>query len=252
MSFSRRKFITNSASSIALSTMIGSILTSCSKKNPKKNKNLISSDSTILFQGDSITDAGREKKLELSNNANSFGNGYAFLAASYLLNSYPKRNLKFYNRGISGNKVYQLSDRWDKDCLSLKPNILSILIGVNDYWHFRDGNYTGTIKTYENDYKKLIERTKKELPNIKIAICQPFILKVLSTVDDSWIEPFKEYQNSAKKISNDFNTLWVPFQDVFDEAIKHAPAKYWLYDGVHAAMPGAQLMAETWLKTVIY
>ena len=94
MSFSRRKFITNSASSIALSTMIGSILTSCSKKNPKKNKTLISSDSTILFQGDSITDAGREKKLELSNNANSFGNGYAFLAASYILNSYPKKNLK--------------------------------------------------------------------------------------------------------------------------------------------------------------
>ncbi len=252
MSFSRRKFIKNSVGSIGLSTMIGSILTSCSEKNPQKTKNKITSNSTILFQGDSITDADREKKLELPNNASSFGNGYAFLAASSILNSFPRKTLKLYNRGISGNKVYQLSDRWDKDCLKLKPTILSILIGVNDYWHTRDGNYNGTSKTYENDYRKLIERTKKELPNIKIVICQPFILKENSVVDDSWIEPFKEYQISAKKISDEFKTLWAPFQDVFNEAIKHAPAKYWLYDGVHAAMPGAQLMAETWLKTVTY
>jgi len=250
MSFSRRKFIKNSASSVALSTMIGSILTSCSKKNPKKNKNLINSGSTILFQGDSITDAGREKKLELANNANSFGNGYAFLAASHLLNSYPKEKLKLYNRGISGNKVFQLSDRWDKDCLKLRPDILSILIGVNDYWHSRDGNYNGTSETYESDYRKLIDRTKKELPNTKIVICQPFILKDGSVVDNSWIEPFKKYQISVKRISKEYKTLWVPFQDVFNEAIKYAPVKYWLYDGVHAAMPGAQLMAESWLKVV--
>ena len=249
MSFSRRKFIKNSVGSIGLSTMIGSILTSCFEKEPQKRKNEIASNSTILFQGDSITDAGREKTLELSNKASSFGNGYAFLAASNLLNYFPKKNLKLYNRGISGNKVFQLSDRWHKDCLELKPNILSILIGVNDYWHTRDGNYNGTSQTYENDYRKLIERTIKKLPNLNIAICQPFILKDTSAVDNSWIEPFKKYQISAKKISDEFKTLWVPFQDVFNEAIKYAPAEYWLYDGVHAAMPGAQLMAETWLKT---
>ncbi len=250
MSFSRRKFISNSAGSIGLSTLIGSILSSFIEEKTKKKKSIITANSTILFQGDSITDTGREKKLELPNNANSFGNGYAFLAASSLLNSLPKENLKLYNRGISGNKVFQLSDRWEKDCLALKPNILSILIGVNDYWHTRDGNYNGTVQTYENDYIKLLERTKKELPDIKIAVCQPFILSGTSAVDDSFIKSFKEYQISAKKISDEFKTLWIPFQEIFNEAIKYAPAKYWLYDGVHAAMPGAQLMANAWLKIV--
>ena len=99
----------------------------------------------VLFQGDSITDAGREKEKQLPNSAWSFGNGYAMLAAANMLNSMPEKELVIYNRGISGNKVYQLAERWDADCLDLKPAVLSILIGVNDYWHTRNGSYNGTV-----------------------------------------------------------------------------------------------------------
>jgi len=248
MNLSRRNFLMKSTAGAAALASIPGIVSAAMPG--EKKSDLFSKDDTVLFQGDSITDAGREKTKELPNNGGSFGGGYAFLAASFLLNALPENNLTIYNRGISGNKVFQLADRWDKDCLDLKPNVLSILIGVNDYWHTRNGNYDGTIEVYENDYKKLLERTKAALPGVKLVLCEPFYVLETKAVDETWIEPMKQYQAAAKRVSDAFDTLWVPFQKVFDEAIKHAPGTYWTGDGVHPSMAGAQLMAEAWLKTV--
>jgi lysophospholipase L1-like esterase len=253
MSLSRRNFFVKSAVGAAALASIPSIISASIPSNSENKGNkypIFGKDSTILFQGDSITDAGRDKEKELPNNARSFGLGYAFLAASALLNELPKQNLTIYNRGISGNKVYQLADRWQKDCLDLKPDVLSILIGVNDYWHKRNGQYEGTVEVYEKDYRKLLKSTKEKLPSIKLVICEPFYVLNTSAVDETWVAPMKEYQAAAKKIATEFGALWVPFQKVFDEAIKHAPATYWTDDGVHPAMPGAQLMAEAWLRVV--
>ncbi len=253
MNLSRRDFLTRTAATGAAIVSIPSIISAAipgTGEKPKNKYSLFGKDNTVLLQGDSITDAGREKEKELPNNSRSFGQGYAFLAASALLNALPEKNLTIYNRGISGNKVFQLADRWQKDCLDLKPNVLSILIGVNDYWHKRNGNYDGAVEIYENDYRALLTRTKTALPEIKFVICEPFYVLNTSAVDETWIEPMKQYQAVAKKISKEFGALWVPFQEVFDEAIKHAPATYWTGDGVHPAMPGAQLMAEAWLKVV--
>jgi lysophospholipase L1-like esterase len=214
----------------------------------KNTTSLVSKDGVILFQGDSITDSGREKRQEIPNNSSSFGNGYALMIAANLLNKYSDKNLTIYNRGISGNKVYQLAERWQKDCLGLKPEVLSILIGVNDYWHKRNGQYDGTPEVYENDFRKLLTQTKEAYPVIKFVICQPFVLTGTTAVDETWLEPFKPYQDLAEKIAREFKAVWVPFQKVFTEATKHAPAKYWTADGVHPSMAGAQLMAEAWLK----
>lgn len=253
MSLSRRNFITRTlAGGAALASIPAIVSTAMPVKGnySKKRFSRFEKGDTLLFQGDSITDAGREKEKELPNNPRSFGLGYAFLAASALLNELPEKELVIYNRGISGNKVFQLADRWQKDCLELKPNILSILIGVNDYWHMRNGKYDGTAEIYENDYRKLLKRTKNEIPNIRLVICQPFAVVGGTAVDESWIAPLKDYQMVAKKMADEFDAVWVPFQEVFDEAVKHAPAKYWTADGVHPAMPGAQLMAEAWLRAV--
>lgn len=253
MNLSRRKFFVKSALGAAALSSIPSIISASvlpEMKEAKEKYKIFEAGSTVLFQGDSITDAGREKKNELANNAHSFGHGYAFLAASDLLNELPEKNLSIYNRGISGNKVYQLAERWQKDCLDLKPDILSILIGVNDYWHKRNGQYDGTVEVYENDYRELLKLTKEKLPNVKLVICEPFYVQNTSAVDETWIEPMKEYQAAAKRIAKEFDALWVPFQQVFDEAIKYAPATYWTGDGVHPAMPGAQLMAQAWLRVV--
>lgn len=251
MNLSRRNFLMKSAAGTAALASIPSIVSAALPSAKKNTKYAIfEKGNTVLFQGDSITDAGRDKEKELPNNARSFGLGYAFLASSALLNEMPEKNLTTYNRGISGNKVYQLADRWQKDCLDLKPDVLSILIGVNDYWHKRNGKYDGTVEVYENDYRKLLKSTKEKLPNIKLVICEPFYVLNTSAVDESWAKPMKEYQAAAKKIADEFGALWVPFQQIFDEAVKHAPATYWTGDGVHPAMPGAQLMAEAWLKVV--
>ncbi len=204
----------------------------------------------VLFQGDSITDAGRDKEKEWPNQARSFGSGYAYLAASWLLEEMADKELTIYNRGISGNKVFQLADRWDKDCLMLKPNVLSILIGVNDYWHFRNGKYDGTPAIYEKDYRALLSRTRDQLPDVKLVICQPFILTDTAAVDETWLEPFKPYQEIALKMAGEFDAIWVPFQEAFDRASVIAHPTYWTHDGVHPSMAGAQLMADTWLKSL--
>ncbi len=248
---SRRGFFKNAGIGAAAIAGMPLLANSCMTESSTGMMNdFFSKGDVVLFQGDSITDAGRNKKRELSNNAGSFGGGYAHLIASQLLGELAANELTIYNRGISGNKVYQLADRWDKDCINLKPNVLSILIGVNDYWHFRNGKYEGTPEIYENDYRKLLERTREALPEIKLVICQPFILTNTKAVDESWVEPFREYQVVARNISEEFAATWVPFQEAFDQAIEIAHPTYWANDGVHPSMAGSQLMAKTWLEAI--
>lgn len=253
MNLSRRNFFYKSSAGAAALASIPAILSSCMGEEKDKQQPSISFNKgdVVLFQGDSITDAGREKERQLPNSAASFGNGYAMMAAASMLNRFPEEELVIYNRGISGNKVFQLADRWDADCLDLKPNLLSILIGVNDYWHKRDGNYDGTVEIYENDYMKLIQRTVDALPDVKLVLCEPFYVLNTSRVDESWVEPMTQYQQAAKRVSEAFNTIWVPYQAIFDEAVKHAPGTYWTGDGVHPSMAGAQLMAQAWLNAVL-
>lgn len=249
--FSRRGFFRTSLVSAAGLTAIPAIVEASIPGAKKKPGKVVPADGEIiLFQGDSITDAGREKQKELPNNAASLGTGYAFMSASKILEHFPEKDLKVYNRGISGHKVFQLADRWDKDCLQLKPGLLSILIGVNDYWHMRDGKYNGTVENYENDFRKLLNRTKESLPDVKLVICQPFGLTGTRVVDEEWMKPFRPYQETAYNIAQEFGAVWVPFQKVFDEAVKHAPATYWSGDGVHPSIAGAQLMANAWLAEV--
>lgn len=250
---SRRNFIKSlTATAIGGSTLI---LSGCnnnaSGSAPYGNNSIIKKDSIILFQGDSITDAGRDKKRENNaNDKNALGRGYVYSIAAQLLATQPNDKLKIYNRGISGNKVFQLADRWDKDCLGLKPDILSILIGVNDIWHALNGRYDGTVEKYEKDYRALLKRTFTALPNLKLVICEPFVLRC-GAVNDKWFPEFDKYRGVAKKMSKEFNTLFVPFQSMFDDAVKEVSPSYWAGDGVHPSMAGAQLMAGEWLKTVM-
>ena len=145
------------------------------------------------------------------------------------------------------SKVYQLAERWDADCLTLKPNVLSILIGVNDIWHKLNGNYEGTLEKYEHDYRALLERTRKALPKVKLVICEPFVLRC-GAVSEKWFPEFDTYRAAAKKVANSFHATFVPFQTMFDEAVKYASPEHWAKDGVHPTVEGASLMAHEWLR----
>lgn len=160
------------------------------------------------------------------------------------------KNLQIYNKGISGNKVYQLAERWDADCLDLKPDVLSILIGVNDFWHTLTNGYTGTVQKYRDDYKALLTRTKDKLPDVKLIIGEPFAVTGVRAVDDKWYPAFNDYRAAAREIAVSFGATFIPYQTIFDKAQKLAPGAYWTGDGVHPSIAGNALMAHAWQEAV--
>ncbi len=207
--------------------------------------------STILFQGDSITDAGRDRKTEGSaNHPAMLGRGYPFHLAGQLLADHAALGFSIFNRGISGNKVPDLDARWQKDCLNLKPALLSILIGVNDIWHKLNGKYDGTPEIYRDGFTALIKRTKEALPDVTLVICEPFVLRC-GAVNDTWFPEFEKRRAFAAELAKSAGAIWVPFQEKFDEAVNAGtePA-YWAGDGVHPSQAGHALMAKVWREAV--
>lgn len=246
---SRRNFFKTSGL-VGFAGLYGAAASRAAETSPGSTHELVANGDTILFQGDSITDAGRSREHAGKANAQlGLGSGYAWLAAVELLVDRPKADLKIYNRGISGNKVFQLADRWQADCLDLKPTLLSILIGVNDIWHTLNGKYKGTVEIYERDYRALLERTRKELPNVKLVVCEPFVLRC-GSVTDKWFPEFDTYRAAARRVTEAHSALFIPFQAMFDEAVKYAPPEHWAADGVHPTAAGGSLMAHTWLRMV--
>lgn len=249
MNNDRRSFIKSAGiatlAGLSLPQLISSAFAESHGKRIKLNENDV-----ILFQGDSITDANRDKKQFIANQAFCMGSGYALMAGSTLLNDHPEKNFKIFNRGVSGDKVFQLADRWDADCLQLKPNVLSILVGVNDYWAVKKHGYNGTIDTYRNDFKKLIDRTKTALPDVKIIIGEPYAVLNVKEVDQSWYPKFDEFRIAAREVSEMFNTGFIPYQSIFDKAQQKAPGSYWTLDGVHPSAAGINIMAQGWLEAI--
>lgn len=245
----RRNFLKNLSLGTGVALAIPQIVSEALSAE-KVNKIILQKGDVILFQGDSITDAGRKKDNMDFNNSSALGNGYAFLAASELLYRNPDKSLKIYNKGISGNKVYQLAERWEADCFELKPNVLSILIGVNDFWHTLTNNYAGTIKTYKDDLTTLLDRTKQKFPQLKLIIGEPFAVKGIKAVDEKWYPAFDDYRKAAKETAEHFGAIFLPYQAVFDKAQKSAPGVYWTHDGVHPSVAGSKLMADTWLQVI--
>ena len=249
----RRKFLAGSMAGIAALPFIPSILEAAVPSVSAGNRRslmTLSRDDVVLFQGDSITDARRDREQQLANHAGSFGSGYAFIAASEMLNRFSNLNLTLYNRGISGNKVYQLAERWQKDCIDLKPRVLSILIGVNDFWHKLNGRYDGNLDVYETDYRTLLQNTRDLLPDVHFVIGEPFALRGCSAVDDRWFPEFDGYRAVAQKLAAEFDAVFIPYHSLFEKAAQVMEPAYWAYDGVHPSMGGAQLMAQAWLKAV--
>lgn len=246
MSLTRRSMISG------LSALAAGTAVSIKENVQSIEKPILPKGMTILFQGDSITDAGRNKAAYYPNRAQGMGQGYVRHIVTELMGDHPASDLQFYNRGISGHKVFQLSNRWEDDCMMLDPDVLSVMIGVNDFWHTLDFNYDGTAKVYESDFNALMERTLKGLPDVKLIIAEPFVLHEGTAIKakvDQWKGAFEEYQVASRRVASRFGAAFVPFQTVFDEALKLAPTSYWCPDGVHPSMAGNALMADAWLKT---
>ena len=203
---------------------------------------------TILFQGDSITDCGRKRE-----DPASLANGYPRLVAADIGFDNPNQ-YTFYNRGISGNRIVDLYARIKIDLINLKPDYMSILIGVNDTWHeINKQNGVDTAK-YERVYSMLIEEVKEALPDIKIIILEPFVLKGSATVSteeipDRWERFNKDVREKAAaacRVADKYGLKFVPLQEKFS-ALDKENEGIWTADGVHPTVFGHELITREWL-----
>ena len=204
---------------------------------------------TILFQGDSITDGNRTRNNDWNH---VMGHGFAYIIASRLWYDFPKRGFHFFNRGISGNKVPDLAARWQTDTILLKPDVLNILVGINDIAALINGDPAFTSERFEQDYRQLLQQTKHQLPAVQLVLCEPFILPV-GKIKDNWDAYSVEIENRGKivqKLSVEFDAIFAAFQKAFDIALSKAPADYWIWDGIHPMPAGHELMAREWIKQV--
>lgn len=205
----------------------------------------------ILFQGDSITDCGRDR----SPGAQHRGNGYATMVTGALSAQEPYK-YTCYNRGISGNRVVDLYARIREDMINLKPDYISILVGVNDVWHERAYKNGVDAEKFEMVYNLMLEELKRDLPNVKIMILEPFVLPGSATENnpenpDRWDYFRREVdlrRAAAKRVAEKQGALFVPLQELFDKVNADAPEGYWLWDGVHPTAAGHELIKREWLK----
>lgn len=199
----------------------------------------------FLFQGDSITDANRVDADDGGKGSYLFGYGYPLLFASdYLKNQ--KGKYEFINRGVSGNRIVDLYARIKDDIINLKPDVMSILIGVNDVWHELSQQNGVAAEKFEKIYDMLITEVKEALPDIKIIILEPFVTEGTGTsmYYEEFREEVKKRGEAAKRIAQKHGLVFVALQDKFDEAVVDSEPEYWTTDGVHPAAAGHQLIKE--------
>ena len=201
----------------------------------------------ILFFGDSITDAQRDRTHDFC--PHGLGTGFVNAVASTLLYENPER-YEIINRGIGGNRIVDLYSRIKCDCWNLNPDIISILIGVNDVWHEVLGGNGVELDRFEKVYRMIIEDTKKALPNAKLIICEPFVLKGRATEEryDDFLS-VKQYAKICKDLATEYNIPFVELQKPIEEFNQNHAEGICLYDGVHPNIAGAHIIASEWLKT---
>ena len=203
----------------------------------------------ILFQGDSITDGNRLKDNEWDLN-HQMGHSYAYIVNSSLGARYPEKNLKFVNKGISGNIISDLASRWREDTLRIKPDILSILVGINDCEQISLGGCGSDPVMFERIYRTLLDDVKADNPDIKLVLIEPFFLPVgeRKAKAEQYFALLEDYQIATMRVADDYGAIFVPLQETFNKLAEKYCPEYWIWDGVHPTVCGHQIIAEEWMK----
>ncbi|WP_127585677.1 SGNH/GDSL hydrolase family protein [Paenibacillus koleovorans] len=204
---------------------------------------LLQTNDVVLFQGDSITDCGRDRE-----NAGNLGRGYALMTAGLFGYKYPEKKVTFLNRGISGNRVVNLQERWQADCIDLKPTWVSIYIGINDTWRRYDRNDPTSTEQFEAGYRDILDRTQAEL-DAKLVLIEPFVLPHPADRRE-WRVDLDPKITVVRELAREYGARLVPLDGLFAAASMRAESSYWAPDGVHPSPAGHALIAEAWLKAV--
>ena len=203
-------------------------------------------DSRIVFYGDSITDAGRSRDEARPNEA--LGSGYAQMVASRLNFELAGWNLQFWNRGISGNRVYDLEERLQSDVLALEPDAVSILIGINDTWRRYDSGTPSPLDQFSASYERVIEKLQGS--GAQVLLLEPFLLPVPED-RAAWREDLNPRIDAIRDLARRHGCAYVALDGLFAQASAQRPSAFWLPDGVHPSSPGHALIAQAWIDAAL-
>lgn len=204
----------------------------------------LSDHALILFQGDSITDAGRSRE-----DLNDLGRGYALMTAAWLGQRWAEKGLRFVNRGVSGNRCADLVTRWQADCLDLRPDLVSIYIGINDTWRRYDSGSPTSAAEFEGHYRKLLGATRRALPAAQLVLVEPFVLPHPAD-RAAWREDLDPKIAVVRALALEFGAVLVPLDGLFAQAAARRGPAYWAGDGVHPTPAGHALIARAWMAAV--
>ncbi|PQV64111.1 Lysophospholipase L1 [Abditibacterium utsteinense] len=208
---------------------------------------MISPNDHVLFFGDSITDAGRNRAAA-PGESDGWGNGYVYQLAARLGSDLADYELCFSNQGIGGNRITDLEGRLQSDVLTHQPNLVSILVGINDVWRRYDSGQVSEIEPFAASYRRILE--KLSTSQIEIVILEPFLLPVPAD-RRAWREDLNPKIDVIRDLAREFGATYVPLDGIFAAASMRREAQFWLPDGVHPSPAGHALIAESWLSAVI-
>lgn len=197
----------------------------------------------ILFQGDSVTDAGRDRS-----DPHDMGNGYPRFASAMMQDSFSDKEFEFVNLGISGNRTEHLVERLEADFIEIQPDIVSILIGVNDVWHHYSHGIETTDEQFEKNYRAVLDALKTRT-SARILMIQPFLLETVDPAKQAYTEELARKQAIVKQLADEYADAYLPLDEILHTETEEEPA-YYAADGVHPTPDGACYIGEAYLGAI--
>lgn len=209
-------------------------------------KSILTKGQTLLFQGDSITDCNRDR-----DDIGSLSGGYPGMVAKMYNLLFPDNEVTFINKGISGNRVIDLLERYDEDFKELNPDFISILIGINDTWRRYDANDPTSRESFMNSYRELLSKIKADMPNTKIMIVEPFVLYSLED-RKAWREDLDPKIDVVRELAKEYADYYLPLDGILAKAaVEEYTSEEIAEDGVHPSQKGHSIIAREYMKVLL-
>ncbi len=197
----------------------------------------------ILFQGDSITDAGRDRE-----NIHDMGDGYPRYASAMLDDAFPDMEFEFVNLGISGNRTEDLVERLESDFVAVQPDIVSIHIGINDVWHHYSHGIETTDEQFEIRLRTVLDALKNRT-DAKILMIQPFLFEEVANAAEGMREELARKQEIFESLAEEYADVYLPLDEILHTQTTE-PQSYYSADGVHPTPDGACFIGEAYLSAI--
>lgn len=200
----------------------------------------------ILFQGDSITDCGRRKEMFFP-----MGEGYPAKIATIYKELYPNTPVQFVNRGISGDRVCDILERYQEDIKDVQPDFISLLVGINDVWRRYDENNPMSLEDFTKYYKQLLQQLKEDFSQVPIIMIEPFLIPT-DPLKDKWHEDLDPKIQVVRKLATEYATYYLAMDGIFASLVasKTHQASELSLDGVHPTSLGHSVIATSWMELV--